>query len=88
MQGRNEPISCRVDSCILEPHFAYPPGEMRKLSKTNKEETNNLVRDGGRKVLAQLQVPRYYEVSLNLSPEEYFQQENDKQQVLLLRKML
>jgi hypothetical protein len=85
-------LSCRVDSTILEPHFKLPPTEMRNLNKTDKDMANNLVREGGRAVQVLTQSIAPYEVSLLLSPDEFFAQptalDNGKNPVLVLRKRL
>lgn len=93
-QQQAGPITCKVDSSVLEPHFAKAPGEMRKLNKEDKAQAQELVREGGRKVQAETQTAGYYLVSLNLSPEEFFRDANNvppldgKEQVLLLQRCL
>ena len=67
------PITFKVDSTIVEPYFQLSPADMRQLRKDDKERANVLVRDGGKLVHVDLHQLRLYQVTLLLSPEEFFQ---------------
>ncbi len=72
--GDGIPISFKIDSAtIVEPYFQLSPSDMRQLRKDDKERANTLVRDGGKLLQADMYQLRLYQVSLLLSPEEFFQ---------------
>ena len=86
-------LGAKVASSILEPHFSLSPADMRSLSKQDKARANELVRDGGRHVHAQLSSSNVYQVSLYLTPTEFFGQPEQpaleqRQYILLLSKIL
>ena len=55
-QGASEGLlTCKIASEIVQPYFLdKPPGEMRKLSRENRQMTNDLVKEGGVRLQAAL----------------------------------
>lgn len=80
-------LCCRLDSAILEPHFPLSASEMRSLNKSNKDKSNELVREGGRLVQVQTQSLNLYEATPFPSPED-FASLKETDPVLFLRKVL
>ena len=49
---------------------------MRKLNKENRSQAEGLVKDGGQKLNTMLVQPGTFEVSLLVSPEDFFNNNN------------
>ncbi|GAX13666.1 hypothetical protein FisN_14Lh318 [Fistulifera solaris] len=72
--GDGAPITFKIDSSsIVEPYFQLSPSDMRQLNRDDKQRANTLVREGGKLLQADMYQLRLYQVSLLLSPEEFFQ---------------
>lgn len=90
----DQPITFKVDSTIVEPYFQLSPADMRQLNKDDKERAKTLVRDGGKQLHIDLHQTRLYQVSLLLTPEEFFLERNTPVELdgqtplMLLRKLL
>jgi hypothetical protein len=71
--GDGTPISFKIDSStIVEPYFQLSPTDMRQLNRDDKQRANTLVREGGKLLQVDLYQLRVYQVSLLLSPDEFF----------------
>ena len=65
-------ITCKLSSPVLEPYFSVPPGELRRLSKTDREKGNQITQEGGSKMCRALESPGSVSIKLILSAKDFF----------------
>jgi len=70
--GASQTIPCRVSNEVLKPHFSLPAGEMRKLNRTNRPKSEELVREGGASVKESLTQLHSWQMQFLHSAEAFF----------------
>jgi hypothetical protein len=70
--SKSELITVVAAGDILRPHFTLPPGDMRKLSREDRQQSQKYVEEGGRKAMVELSTLRSWEINLYATAEEFF----------------
>jgi hypothetical protein len=65
-------LSCRIEPSLIDPHFQKPAGDLRYLSRTNREEGQRITDEGGKKVQQLYFKPCHWIATLNLTADELF----------------
>jgi hypothetical protein len=65
-------IVCKLHTDLLGPLFEVSAGELRSMSRANREECTRITDEGGTRVQDSYFSARYWQASLYLTPEEIF----------------
>jgi hypothetical protein len=73
--GSDRLITVAVADDLLRPHFQISPAEMRKLSRENRDASDRISQEGGMSVMAALSKLAPWQLTLNWTSDEYFDQQ-------------
>ena len=68
------PIACQVESVLMEPFFqGYTPGEIRKLSREDRDRGNRIVTQSSTSFIHELSSLGRVHIKLMLTADEFFE---------------
>eukprot|EP00986_Skeletonema_menzelii_P003817 scaffold1249_cov127-Skeletonema_menzelii.AAC.4 len=67
------PIACQVESVLMEPFFQVSPGEIRKLTREDRERSNRIVTQSSTAFIHELSSLGRVHIKLMLTADEFFE---------------